>query len=149
MGAGSTCCPKAGDITLHSTMDIRGHPTHPLVVQYEPGYPEAYGWSSSTPSAGPHLPWHILQGSDPLCGPCQHEAGFAGSQPCAGRVQVALVFLDFDGHRHDVVVELSVAGNLPRETPVPSVSHSLLEYLEVGPQSGEHVSEPRWEWLKW
>ena len=89
-----------------------------------------------------------MQGRDPLRSPGQHEAGLAGPQAGAGSVQVALILLDLDGHRRDIIVELPVMGDLSSEAPIPHVGHGLLEYLEVGSRPCEHVSEPRREWFK-
>jgi hypothetical protein len=60
-------------------------------------------------------------------------------------VQVMLILLDLDGHCCNVIIELSVLGNLSSEAPIPGVSHSFLQDLEVAAWTGEHMPKPRWE----
>jgi hypothetical protein len=62
-----------------------------------------------------------------------------------GGVQVTLVFLDLDSHRHDIIIELAISGDFLGKAPIPGVGHSLLQDLKVTAWAGEHVSEPCWE----
>jgi hypothetical protein len=57
-------------------------------------------------------------------------------------VEVTLILFDFDGDGRDIVVELAVVCDLLCQPPVIGVSHGLLEYLEITPWTGEHMSEP-------
>jgi hypothetical protein len=79
----------------------------------------------------------------------KRETGFAATEASTCGVQVALILFNFDGHRGDIVVELSVPSDLPRETPVICIGHRTLQDVEVTPWSGEQVAEPWRQWFEW
>jgi hypothetical protein len=51
-----------------------------------------------------------------------------------------LILLSLDRQMGDVIVNLPISGNLPRQTPVIGVGHSSLEDLELATQASEYVT---------
>jgi hypothetical protein len=56
----------------------------------------------------------------------EREASLAAAEAGMRSAQIALVLFNFDGHCGDVIVKLSVSGDLPHEAPVLRIGHHAL-----------------------
>ena len=69
---------------------------------------------------------HVLEGTNSLHSVRKHELGLAAHEVSSSSVDVPLIGLEFAGQYSNVIVDLAVAGNLPGQPSVISLSHHRL-----------------------